>query len=237
MNKPLHIVIASFCAVVLLAAFAHAQEPTNGSLGIVSAPLANVHEEPLPKSRLETQVLMGDEVRILEKRDNRYRIAIPSQENREGWVQQEAGHIPKDKGRSYLNTDRQWIVIATPQADALILDKTGNHKVSLYAGTRLPVLETVKDGHKVQFPDRSVAIISASEALPAKSSDPLANDTKPEELAQTARRFHGVRHLAGGLSAQGIDTQSLIYITYRVHGIPASTNTETLKARAERVSK
>jgi len=237
MKKTLHILAAFWCALALSVPAAPAQEPSNAGLGIVSAPLANVHEEPPPKSRLETQVLMGDEVRILEKRDNRYRIAIPSQENREGWVQQEAVHIPKDKGRAYLNTDRQWIVIATPQADALILDKTGNHKVSLYAGTRLPVLETVKDGHKVQFPDRSVAIISASEALPVKSPDPLVNDTKPEELALTARRFHGVRHLAGGLTAQGMDTEGLIYITYRVHGIPASTNVATLKARAERVSK
>ncbi|HEY6011145.1 MAG TPA: NlpC/P60 family protein [Nitrospirota bacterium] len=237
MNKPLHILGALWCAFMLLAVAAFAQGPTNEGVGIVSAPLANVHEEPLPKSHLETQVLMGDEVRILESRDNRYRIAIPSQENRKGWVQQEAVHVPKDKGRAYLNADRKRIVIATPKADALILDKTGNHRVSLYAGTRLPVIETTPKGLKVQFPDKSVAIVSASETLPAKPSDPVTNETKPEELAKTARLFQGVRYLDGGLSEQGIDTHGLIHIVYRVHGIAASAEPAALKAQAERVSK
>jgi cell wall-associated NlpC family hydrolase len=237
MKKLLPIALASWCAVLLLAVACFAQEPKSDSVGIVSAPLANVHEEPLPKSMLRTQVLMGDEVRILGKQDNRYRISIPSQDNREGWIQQEAVRILKDKARGYLSTDRHWIVITTPKSEALILDKTGDHKVSLYAGTRLPVLQTTEEGYKVQFPDTSVAIIDPAEAIPVKSSDPLVNDTKPEELAKTARLFQGVRHLAGGLSAQGMDTNGLIYITYRVHGIPINTDHATLRARAERVSK
>lgn len=240
MKKPLPILFlrfASWCAVVLFAVAAHAQDLKSGGIGIVSTPLANVHEEPLPKSPLVTQVLLGDEVRILGKRDNRYRIAIPSQDNREGWIQQEAVSLPKDKTHSYLNPDRQWIVIATPKSEALILDKTGDHKVALYGGTRLPVLQTTKNGYKVQFPDKSVAIINSSETTSAKSSDPIVNDTKPEEIAQTARRFQSVRYLAGGLSAQGMDTGGLIYITYRIHGISIGTDRETLKARAERVSK
>ncbi len=122
------------CFAVLVPVAGSGQEPGNGDLGIVSAPLANVHADgPASRSRLETQVLMGDEVRILEKQDNRYRVTIPNQENREGWIQQEAVHIPKDKGRSYLNANRQWIVITAPKAEAMILDRTGDHKVSLYA--------------------------------------------------------------------------------------------------------
>lgn len=229
--------LVSSLVIIFFAAASQAQNPKGGSIGIVSTPLANVHEEPLPKSPLVTQVLLGDEVRILGKRDNRYRVAIPSQENREGWVQQEAICLPKDNAHSYLNPNRPWIVIATPKSEALILDKTGNNKVSLYAGTRLPVLQTSKDGYKVQFPDKTVAIVATSETISEKPSDPLANDTKPEELAQTARRFHGVRYLAGGLSAQGMDTGGLIYITYRIHGIAIGTDGEALKARAERVPK
>ncbi len=51
-----------------------------------------------------------------------------------------------------------------PKTEALILDKTGNHKVPLYAGTRLPVLEKNPDGVTVQFPDRSIAIIDPADA-------------------------------------------------------------------------
>ena len=109
-----HIIIrgALLCTVFLSPAASFSQEPVkNNVLGIISVPLANVHEEPLSKSRLVTQVLMADEVRILEKQDYRYRISLPAQDNREGWIQQEAVYIPKDKGRHYLNTERSWIVI------------------------------------------------------------------------------------------------------------------------------
>lgn len=237
MKNNLLIVLLLWCLAVLVPTVVPAQEPAPGTLGIVTAPLANVHEEPLPKSKLATQVLMGDEVRILERQDNRYRIAIPSQDNEEGWVQQEAVQILKDKARAYLNANRQWIVVTTPKTEALILDKTGNHKVPLYAGTRLPVLQQSTNSYKVQFPDWSVAIVDIAEAMPVKSSDPLVNDTKPEEIATTAKRFQGIRYLAGGMTAQGLDTSGLIYITYRIHGLPISRARGALKAKAERVSK
>jgi len=237
MKKQLSILLFCCLAVLMPIASGICQEPPSGELGIVSAPLANVHESAVSKSRLETQVLMGDEVRILAKQDNRYRVTIPSQESREGWIQQEAVYIPKDKGRSYLNANHQWIVITTPKAEAMILDKTGDHKVSLYAGTRLQVLQNTGKGCKVQFPDKSVAIIDVAEAMPVKSTDPVINDTKPEEIAKTARQFLSVRHLAGGISEQGMDNSGLIYITYRIHGILLSTDRTSFKDKAERVSK
>jgi cell wall-associated NlpC family hydrolase len=239
MKKQLSILLflLFWCAAWLLPAIAAVQEPNHDALGIVSAPLANVHAEPLPKSKLETQVLMGEVLRILGSRDNHYRVAIPSQDNREGWIQQEAVRILKDNGRSYLNANRQWIVITTPKSEAMILDKTGDHKVSLYAGTRLPVLQTTGTGHKVQFPDRSEAIIAVSEAMPAKSTDPLLNDTRPEDIAGTAKQFLKVQYLSGGLTAQGMDINGLITITYRIHGFPFSVDRALIKGKVERVAK
>jgi hypothetical protein len=229
------LLLLSFAILHPVAGFC--QESVNGDLGIVSAPLANVHEEPVSKSRLETQVLMGDEVRILEKKDNRYRVKILNQENREGWIQQEALLIPKDKGRSYLHANRQWIVIKAPKAEAMILDKTGDHKVSLYGGTRLPVVQTTAQSFKVQFPDQSVAMIDISDALFEKSVDAIINDTKPEEIAKTAKQFLHVRHLNGGLSEQGLDISGLIYLAYRIHGVLLSTDHISFKNKAERVSR
>lgn len=236
MNKKLSRVFLC-CAAVFFSTVGQAQELVNGSLGIVSAPLANVHEEPVPKSRLETQVLIGDEVRILGKQDNRYQILIPSQENRKGWIQQEAVLVPKNKNHSYVNSKLPWIVITTPKSEALILDKTGDNKVSFYGGTRLQVLEKNADNYKVRLPDRSVAVIDVSEAMTVKPFDPFVNDTKPEEIAQTAKRFLNVRFLAGGLTAQGIDMRGLIYTTYRIHGISIGTDRSALIARAGQVSK
>jgi hypothetical protein len=69
------------------------------------------------------------------------------------------------------------------------------------------------------------------------SLDPLMNDTQPEEIAKTAKRFQGARYLAGGITAQGMDTSGLIYITYRIHGFLIGTDRGSLKAKAERVQK
>jgi cell wall-associated NlpC family hydrolase len=237
MKKLLHISIILGSALLFPAA-SFPQEPLkHNTLGIITVPLANVHEEPLPKSEHVTQVLMADEVHILEKQDYRYRISIPGQDGREGWIQQEAVSIPKDKGRSYLNTERPRIVIAVPKTEALILDKTGNHKVPLYAGTRLPVLETKPDGLKVQFPDHSVAIINPADTITVRSSDPVVNDTAPDDIVKTARKFQGVRYLAGGLTAQGLDTRGLIYIVYRIYGISLGTELVSLTPRAEKINK
>lgn len=170
----------------------------NGGIGIISAPLANVHDRPALKSALVTQVLMGDEVRILGKQEYRYRIAIPDQDGREGWIQQEAVTFPRDRGRSFLNPGRTRIVIAAPKTEALILDKTGDNNVPLYAGTRLPVLESNASGYKVQLPDRSIAMIAAADALPLKSVDPLLNATsrtispeRPNDFSACAARPAG----------------------------------------------
>ncbi len=236
MKKKLSIVL-SWSAVFFLSLAAPAQEPATSSSGIVSAPMANVHEEPLPKSKLATQVLLGDEVRVLEKRDYRYRVAIPSQGDAEGWIQQEAVTVPKDKGRSYLNPERQWIIVSVPKTEALILDKTGNHKVPLYAGTRLPAVEKKQDGYKVQFPDRSLAIINLSDVMPVKSADPVVNGTKPEEIANTAKQFQGVRYLAGGMTSQGMDITGLISVAYRIHGFVVGRERSELKEKALRVPK
>jgi len=239
MNRTLPILLFCFLAALMPPAVLSQDGGMNGTVGIVTAPMANVHAEPASKSRLETQVLLGDEVRIEEKRATRYRITIPNQGNRQGWVQQEALQVPKDQGRGWLNSQRPWIVIAVPKTEALILDRTGNHKVALYAGTRLPVLEQPGQGkgYKVLFPDRSHAIIPAGDVQPVKSSDPLANDTTPQDIAKTARQFQGVRQLTGGMTAQGMDTAGLISICYRVHTITASTDRAWLRTAGERVAK
>ncbi len=73
--------------------------------------------------------------------------------------------------------------------------------------------------------------------MPVKPSDPVINDTTPEEIATTAKKFLGVRYLAGGLTAQGMDTRGLIYLVYRIHGIPSGTDGASFRAKAEHVSK
>ncbi|HEX9860279.1 MAG TPA: NlpC/P60 family protein, partial [Nitrospirota bacterium] len=224
-------------ALLLCPVITPAQDGQSGSVGIISVPLANVRRETGPKAPIVTQVLLGDEVRILEKQDYRYRITVPNQENIEGWVHQEALFIPTDKGNAYLFADRRRVVIAVPKARALILDKLGNHNVSLYAGTRLPVVKTTAEGHTVQFPDRTLAVLNPSDVVPARPWNPVAGTASPEAIAVTARKFNGVRHFTGGLTAQGIDTGGLVHVVYRIYGISLGKTYADIEKKAERVEK
>ncbi len=234
------ILLASLLLIGFLpAAFAAQGPPATGQTpGVVSFPIANVHEEPELRAQIVTQVLLGDEVRILKKRDYWLRISIAAQGAREGWIQQEAVQVLREsKGASAPRAERQRIVISVPKTPALILDRLGNHNTSLYGGTRLPVLAQSAEGYRVQFPDRTVAIIPLTDAAPVKPFSPLFSDIGPADIAQTARKFLGVRYLAGGITAQGMDSRGLIHVVYRIHGIDLDPEYDALKAHAVKVPK
>ncbi len=235
MSRSLIVLLAA--ALLLPAAVAARVPAESGRPGIITVPLANVREEPLPKAKIVTQVLLADQVRILEKKEYRYRIAIPDQGNREGWIQQEAVRIPRDGGRSYYASGRAWIVITTPRTPAVMLDDQGNNTVSLYGGTRLPVLEREGNGYKVQLPYGSKAVIVFSDAAPVLFRDPLSPDVDPADIARTARRFRGIRYLDGGITEQGMDIRGLIYTVYRINGIDLDTEQTVLLERTVKVPK
>ncbi len=225
-------------AGVLAPAYAAGQEVPPGAAGVVIAPLANVRSGTEPKDAIVTQVLLAEEVRILEKRDYRYRIAAPAQGGVQGWVHQAALQLPRDNGAGYFRPGREWIVVAAPRTRALVLDRQGDHALSLYAGTRLPVLEKSGRGYTVQFPDRrTTAVIPSADALPFTPGAALLDGPAPRDLAALARRFIGVRHFRGGLTVQGMDTRGLILTVYRVHGMDLDLDREALKARSLTVQK
>lgn len=60
----MRLIIASFLFLAQLPAAAVVQAPASGGHGIVTVPLANVREEPLPKARIVTQVLLAEPVRV-----------------------------------------------------------------------------------------------------------------------------------------------------------------------------
>ncbi len=226
-----------FLLIFFVSAVVHASDIPDAVTGIVSMPLANVHREPAFRSGLATQVLMADEVLVLEKKDYFLRISIPSQGGTTGWIHQEAVLIPKGKQKNNLENTRQRVIVSVPKTRSKILDKTGDHEVWLYGGTRLPVVGTSSDYYKVVFPDRKIALIDKADARLDVLPHPLLDSIEPSKIAQTARQFIGVRHLAGGITAQGMDTEGLIYIVYRINGLELSAARSGLAERAERIDR
>ena len=226
-------VILIFCTSLLWHHTSFSSNEPGSALGIVTVPLANVREAPGPRTKLVTQVLMADEVRLLDKQGYRYKIAIPNQDYIEGWVHQEAVLTDDQRITEYINNEGAWVVVTSPKARALILDKTGDHNVSIYAGTRLFMLGKTDKGITVQFPDRTVAIVKPADVRLHERF----KEFQPEMIARTARRFHGMRYLAGGITTQGMDTRGLIYVVYRTQGIPVEEDRSLLKGKAQVIKK
>jgi hypothetical protein len=231
--------IASLLLIAVLPAAVPAQElrsGTTGTLAIVNVPLANVRQEPLTKSRILTQVLFAEPVRVLAKEDYWYRIAAPDQGGIEGWVNAVALLLLRDD--AFFSDEHDWVVVATPKTRARVRDRLGDQPVSLYGGTRLPVVKQDASSFLVRFPDRrTVAVLPAADVLPVRRRNPLFAAAAPSAVAGTARKFVGVRFLAGGVTEQGMDTRGLIRTVYRIHGMDLDMDRGALLERAVAVTK
>ena len=229
------------CASCCFPSALFSQEPVkNNALGIISVPLANVHDRA--RCRSPACNAGADGRRGAHSRKTGLPVPHPHPGPGQPRGLDPAGGrstFPGTRGAHYLNPDRPWIVIAVPKAEALILDRTGDHKVPLYAGTRLPVLEK-KTGQLQSAVPGPVGRDPrcGGRGSRCRSPDPLMNDTSAEDIAKTAKLFLGVRHLAGGITAQGMDTRGLY--PYRLPHLWLSAHARTgarSRSRAERVGK
>jgi cell wall-associated NlpC family hydrolase len=227
--------------VLFLPGAAVAQTPSTdpaGSIAVVTVPLANVRREPFPKSPIETQVLLAETVRVLERREERIRVSIPDRGGIEGWINAAALRIFRDRGDIYFAPGREWVVVSSPKTRARIVDGMGDQALSLYAGTRLPVLERGEKGWQVQLPDRRTpAVLAAKDVQPVGKRNPLVAAATPAEIAETARKFIGVQYFAGGVTEQGMDTRGLISTVYRIHGIDIDPDKLSSRKAGEQLSR
>jgi cell wall-associated NlpC family hydrolase len=147
---------------------------------------------------MPTQVLYGEQVRVLARRGGWTEIAVPDQPSPldrrgyPGWV------LSWQLGRA-LSSGRT-LTVTAPTARL-------SNGTELSFGTRLPVVRRLGGAVLVATP------VGVSR-LPAAAVAPLR-----ESLVATAKRFLGLRYLWGGLSAWGYDCSGLTWAVYRAHGI------------------
>lgn len=148
---------------------------------------------------MPTQVLYGEQVRVLARRGGWTEVAVPDQPS------------PLDR-RGYPGWVLSWQLVAPlPRARSIVTVTARTSRLANGAevsfGTRLPLLRRVGKVVEVTTP------VGVS-WLPAAAVAPLR-----ESVVATARRFLGLRYLWGGLSAWGYDCSGLTWAVYRAHGI------------------
>jgi cell wall-associated NlpC family hydrolase len=167
---------------------------------------------------VESQVLFGQEVVVLERRGEWAKVAVPGQpspkatEGYPGWIP--SGQLVESAGAEAGSEAVVKRRTAWAYADAARTDRV----VKLSYGTRLPVLERSGRSVSAAGPDgRTLWLPTARVAVVAHGA-PSRRPTRAAVVAE-ARRFLGLPYLWGGTSGFGFDCSGLTHAVYAQLGI------------------
>ncbi len=194
-------------------------DPTLGPKiqGIINVSVGNVRRGPEHPAELVSQVLLGDTVRLLQKRGGWYFIRCADRYL--GWIDEEA-LVPVDSkaGQEWIGSNLQMVtrlcerLKSEPAADASpVCDLTSANLVRLISEKGSWAEVSLPDGRH-GFVDRAAVMDyqrwRASRAL------------TPENIERSARDFMGVPYLWGGTSAKGFDCSGFVKTVFLLNGMP-----------------
>lgn len=191
-------------------------------VGVVRTSHAPVYAMPSDRSEQVTEVLLGDEFRILKEKQGWVYGLIPIQMGYKGWIRKD--HlIFHEKGSPFYHKG-DMVHVRDPSTTVLIADGTS---MTIYAGTRLPLFDTnsplsplemggERGFYTVILPDGRYGKIKESSAIIEGME--FGRDVDPDEIIDTVK-FFGSSYRWGGMTEKGMDCSGFVYIIFRVNGI------------------
>lgn len=164
-------------------------------------------------SRVVTQALYGERVKVLAIRGSWAKVAVPNQptpldgRGYPGWV-------PVRQLRTGFSTSGPHRVVTAKRATLHLRGRT----LRLSYGTVLPVTGRNAQGNwLVRTPEGAGWIAPSSFHLPSQPTG--------SSIVAAAKRFLGLRYLWGGVSSWGFDCSGLVWDVFRAHGVTLSRDT------------
>jgi cell wall-associated NlpC family hydrolase len=185
--------------------------------------------------RVETQALYGERLRVVATRGTWLHVLAVGQPTRRnphgypGWVPARQTTTTAPESTSTVAT--------VMRLTTWLRDLTGDKRLEISFGTRLPVLHADQDTVTVASPThRSLTVARSSVAVRA-AARPARRLTR-SSVIETARRFLGVAYLWGGRSGFGVDCSGFTELVYGVHGrvIPRDADDQAAAGAAVQVS-
>lgn len=195
--------------------------------GTVQVPVADVRTEPDPESGLVTQVLMGEQVMLQEKRNGWYRIAAVHQPSPDdphgypGWLRADAVSV-----QPYDTTQVAIVMVpATPLRKMPASD--GSIIFHLSIDSRLAFTSTDGEWLGVVLPDGTAGWLSRDDVrLVCRAGScqggvaGTADVPRPaDEIVDTALRLIETRYLWGGTSSTAFDCSGFVYRILHANGV------------------
>jgi cell wall-associated NlpC family hydrolase len=188
---------------------------------ITKADVWNAPENENSYWDMQTQLILGERVLVLERRGEWSRIVAVEQPSKKdprgypGWVRSESlsPGWPAAERYAVVMTARTHLQAETADRDGMLI----------YLDTRLPVEETLEDRVRVRLPD------GGSGWLPRKDvrlTDDLARAVPAEGIFALAESMTGTRYVWGGATSDSLDCSGFPYRLFHAHGILMSRDAD-----------
>ncbi|SKB02416.1 S-layer homology domain-containing protein [Sporosarcina newyorkensis] len=169
--------------------------------------------------KLETQVLYGQTVKVLQTKGDWAQVAVVDQSSPKhaagypGW-------LPKNHlATVYPNYSTCKTAMLKTKTAILTHDENGKKPFrTISFNTTLPVVGETGDRIAVQTPTDGVKYINKNTVKLVNAKESLPNPTA-QQIVETAKIFDGLSYLWAGTSGFGLDCSGFTYSVYRQHGI------------------
>lgn len=168
------------------------------------------------ENRIQTQLLYGEPVIVVNIKDQWAQVIVPSQPSRKdergypGWLplnqlKKVAKHKWEKDLTAAITNDKLWLE-----------NKDGIKQMELSFMTLLPVIEIISNRIKVLTPDGEMFLPSKGvEIFPTQKG---IEQRSGEEIVKSGETFLGRAYFWGGMSSYGYDCSGLSYATHKANG-------------------
>lgn len=187
---------------------------------VVNNPLINNYSLPNKSSELVTQALLGMPLKVLDKKNNFFRVQTPDRYI--SWVHKKE-IIRMDK-LDFQNWNSFEKIIYTKNTGYVYTNEKFKEVVSeITLGGTLKLINTDKKYFEVEYPDLRKGYIKKEEASIFSSwkQNLEVNDLmkrRQNNIEKTAKSFVGAPYLKGGTSIKGLDCSGFTKMVYLMNG-------------------